>query len=819
VVLKFLIFGSLPSSLLLAGLLNAQTPAVQVGVVSGIVHSGQGAPVPLASIALRRSSDTLLVARSVSDSTGAFRIGGVAHGSYRVEVRRLGYRMLTRSGVTITARSNRVDLGIIRMAPVATALEGVVVSAARPLVTVLPDRNVYSLSGMPVAAGGMATDVLRRIPELQVSVEGSVTARGATPEIYINGRPPPMQGEALDRYLQQLPAERIERVEVISNPSARYEADGQGGIVNIVLKRGTGLGLSGSVAANAGTHNQQGGSGSLNFHRGRLSLFGSASVSLFGTRSRNSDLRQNLQAQPTTYIQQDSRNRNSGGMGNVTLGAELEEGPRGTFWADVNAGHNPTHTEALVAYALRDQIMAPTERYDRVNDAERRGLFGSFATGYRNVAAAGGGEWSVELRRNVNVIDYTDESERRHLNTDGAVLDLAPELTFAGQGQDQGGLSLEANVTRPWGDSGQVEAGYRGSLRTTGDDFHTWVGAAGDPPGAAGEEAVGDFRQRERIHAAFVSVSRQIGRVYVQAGLRGEQAELRRALPLSGETFGFDYWNLFPNALVSTEFGTVGQVSLSYSRRVDRPWGGILNPATPSLDPLNRRIGNPYLMPRYTHSLSLAVTRTGRLGTLQFSPYYQRTVHGWDQVRTVDEAGVSTVTWQNVATVSSYGGSLSASPMPTGRVSGILNVTAYREVRDASNLQTDLSGSSTQLSVMGTASVRATSALSLEGFLTYLPGRNVPQGKTSPMVFSTLGVRHPLWGRRGAISLSVVDPFELQRFTFTTRDRTHVQTGSSTFSARRATLGISYSFGQRLQRKGRGTPDEGQPESQAPVIR
>jgi hypothetical protein len=670
---------------------------------------------------------------------------------------------------------------------------------------------------MAVAAGGTATDVLRSIPDLQVSVEGSITTRGATPQLHINGRPAPMQGEALDRYLQQLPAERIDRVEVISNPSARYEADGQGGIVNIVLKRGTGLGLNGSVAASAGTRNQQGGSGSIHFQRGRLSLFGSASASFSGNRSENTDLRENLNAQPTTYIQQDSRSRSSASMADLSLGAEMQVGPRGAFWVDVGAGRNPSDTRALAAYTLLDHLRQTTERYDRVNDTELRGLFGSSAAGYRSGAGGGGAEWSVELRRNVNVVDNTNESARHSLSPDGAVVDLAPELTFAGQGQGQSGLSLEANLRRRWGESGQVEAGYRGSLRKTGDDFRRWVDASGDP--GAADEAVGDFRQRERIHAGFLSVSRQLGRLYVQAGLRGEQAEMRRSLPLAGEAFESGYWNVFPNALVSTQLGTGGQLSLSYSRRVDRPWGGILNPATPILDPLNRRIGNPYLMPRYTHSLTLSVTRTGRLGTLQFSPYYRRTVDSWDQVRTVDEAGVSTVTWENLATISSYGGSVSASLMPMGRVSGFLSLSGYREVRDASNLRPDFSGSSNQLSVVSTASVRATSALSVQGTLTYLPARNLPQGRISPLVFSTLGVRQQLRRGRGAVTLSVVDPFELQRFTFTTRDRTHVQIGSSTFSARRALIGLSYSFGRPPQRKQRGRPEDGEQEREVRVIR
>jgi hypothetical protein len=796
---------------------RAQPPRSAGGAIVGIVRGGDGAPARGATISLRRSADTVQVGVALADSTGAFHIARVAPGSYRVDIRRIGFRTASRTGVTITGAADRVDLGVIRLEPIAVTLASVAVRAAPSQVTALPDRNVYATSRMPVAAGGTATDVLRNIPELQVSPEGTVTSRGATPRIYINGRPAPMQGESLDRYLQQLPAERIDRVEVISNPSARYEADGQGGVVNIVLKRGTGAGLSGSVAASAATRNQQNGSGNLNFQGGRLSLFGNASVGLSRSRSANSDLRQNLNVHPTTFIQQDSRNLSSADMADVGLSGELRVGSRGTVWADVGAGRSPSDASVLAAYTYLDDLQNPTQRYDRVNDTRLRGRFGHSSVGYRHDAGTRGTEWSVELRQSTDVMDHADESTRLALGLDGAALDAAPELTFAGQGQSQRGVSLDASLSRPWGASGRVEAGYRSSARRTGDDFHMWVDSSGSP--GVESDATGDFRQREGIQAAFVSVSRQIGRFYLQTGVRGELATMRRALPLGGETFESTDRNLFPSATISTEMGAGGQLSLSYSRRVDRPWGGILNPATPNVDPLNRRIGNPYLMPRYTHSLVLTVTRTGRLGLLQFSPYYRRTVDSWDQIRTVDTTGVSTVTWQNLATITSYGGSVSASLMPTRRVSGFLNVSAYREVRDASNLETDFSGTSTQLAVVGNASVRATSALSLQGAVTYLPARNLPQGRISPMVFSSLGVRRQLRGGRGALLLSIVDPFELQRFTFTTRDRTHVQIGSSTFSARRATLGVSYSFGRPPQRKERGKREDGAQEREVRVIR
>jgi hypothetical protein len=806
---RFLTVGAILLPLFVAGPAGAQSPAGLGGggIISGIVQSRDGAPVPAATIAVRRSSDTVVVGASTTDSGGAFRVSGVVSGSYVVQVRRLGFRMATRTGVTIAPSAGPVDLGVIRLEPIAVALEGVAVKAARPPVGVLPDRNVYSARDVPVAAGGTVSDLLRSVPELEVSVDGRVTTGGATPRIHINGRPAPLQGEALARYLQQLPAERIERVEVISNPSARYEADGQGGIVNIVMRRGTGLGLSGSVALNAGTRNQQGGSGSINLQSGRLSLFGGASASLFGNRSRSSDLRQNLSTRPITYVQQDSRNRNAGDMTSATLGAEFQVRERGTLWTDLAIGRNTSDAQAFTAYTLLDQLRTPTQRFDRLNDSDGRGLFGSSSVGYRSADEEGRNGWSLELRHSVNGGDNRNESARYRLDPTGAALDLGPEMTLAGDAQDQRDLSLDASLSRGWGESGQVEAGYRGSWRRAASDFRTQLDAADTP--ATVDKLAGDFRNREMIHAAFVTASRRVGRFSLEAGIRGEQAAVRSALPLRNETFTTRYRSLFPSANVSTELGAGVQLRLSYSKRVERPEASILNPTTPALDPLNLQVGNPYLRPEYTHSLSLAVSRMGRAGMLQFAPYFRRTVGGWDQVRTVDTAGVSTVTWQNIATTAAYGGRVSASVRQLGPVSGLLSVSGYREVRDASNLDEDFSGSSTRFSASGTLGVRATSALNVQGFLHYMPARQVPQGRISAMVFSTLGARLRLWGGRGSVNLAVVDPFELQRFTFTTRDRTHVQIGSSAISARRATVSVSYGFGRppESKRKPRSSED------------
>jgi ferric enterobactin receptor len=782
-------------------------------LITGTVLAGDGAPIASASVVLRGAADTARVASTVAAADGAFRIEGATPGSYRLEVSRLGFRPAI-AAVTIARSDERLDVGVISLEPGVIAMEALEVSAQRAPIATLGDRTVYRTSDMPAA--GTATDVLRSIPELEVSVDGAVTARGAVPSIHINGRPAPMQGEVLDRYLQQLPAERVERIEVIPEPSARHEAEGEGGIVNIVMKKGEGLGGGGSVAANAGTRNQRGGSGSIHHGAAGFTLFGGASASFAGNDTETSDLRENLSAQPVTSIQRDSRNHDSGELLSVDLSSEVKVGSNGAFWTDVSLARTSSDAEVSAAFTHFDHRGNVTERYDRATEREVRGTSASFVVGLGDVAGARRGGWSVELRRSLNGDDDASTSTRERLDAQGTALDLHSETSFAGAGREQRDLSLSVNLERPWTRSGGVEIGYRGSRRETDDDLRMEL----DVPGGAGaEEVVGAFRHGDRIHAAFLTARRRVGRFRVQGGLRGEQAEMRRDLPLTGDRSVIRARDLFPSANVSTSVGSGGQLRLSYSRRVDRPWGRLLNPATPILDPLNRQVGNPYLEPRYTQSVSLTASRSGRAGSLQLAPFHRRTVNAWDQVRTVDASGASTVTWTNLATVVSYGGNLTGSLIQRGAVGGFVSVRGYREVRSASDGATDLPGASTRFSMLGNLNVRATSGLNLQGTMTYLPPREVPQGRISRMVFSTLGVRADLWDGRGAVQLTVIDPLELQRFTFVTRDPAHVQTGSSRTSARRATIGFNYSFGRPPEGdRRRRTPAEAEQERELPRI-
>jgi hypothetical protein len=339
---------------------------------------------------------------------------------------------------------------------------------------------------------------------------------------------------------------------------------------------------------------------------------------------------------------------NSGTFGSLDLTTEYKTSERGTIWTELRGNRYGSASDGLTAHTHMDESQAPTQRYDRLNGSDNGYLSASTSLGFRHVVQPQREEWSVEVRKNWDNSDNDSESSKLLRALTGEELGLPPELTRNDGNEDAGDVSLQADFSHPWGKAGRVELGYRGNLRSTDNDRSLDIFA--DPesslPSSSTQNA---FDYRERIHAGYLTLTGQLGPFGLQGGVRAERADTRFSLPLSGDCYEHDYESIFPNANISLGIGEGKQLRLSYWKRVDRPWPWILNPINPSTDPLNRMVGNPFLKPRYTPSVSLDASWSGQRGTLRLSPYYRGTVDSWDQIKTVDDKGVSTVSWFNLS--------------------------------------------------------------------------------------------------------------------------------------------------------------------------
>ncbi len=505
-------FGA-PGALFLSLALVVPVAAQEGGQIRGRVIAPGGAPVAGASVQARSTADTTRVVGALTGQDGAFRIDAPL-GDYRLRVSHLGFEAMARD-VAIRAGALTADLGTLQMTASAIAIEGVTVEGERSQVVIAADRTIYRTADMPAVQGGVATDALRSVPELDVDLEGRVTLRGASPRIHINGRPTPMTGEALQRFLQQLPSDRIERVEVMPNPSARYEADGAGGIVNIVLKSDASLGLSGSLGLTAGTRGETGAFSNLAYQQGKLTLFGNGSLNFHERGSTQYDLRQNLLVDPTTFLLQEGTAANKGRFSRFDMSAEYQLTGRSTLWSSASGGGFGSDSEGRTSFMNLDQFRDPMDRYFRTMASTwgRNNMDGSL--GLKHVIEEGKHEFSVEGRHSRHWGGNDGSFITQLADLDGTLHAADPLLLINDTDEDERRTWLKADYDRPVRGT-RMQVGYQANIQTTSNEQFRETLSGGNPISSFRNA----FQYDETFHQAYVTASRTVGKLALQAGVR-----------------------------------------------------------------------------------------------------------------------------------------------------------------------------------------------------------------------------------------------------------------------------------------------------------
>jgi hypothetical protein len=788
-------------------------PTAGPGRISGLVTNQEGQPLQTVGITLRSAADSTLVTGAMTDASGRFRIDGLMPGRYLLRVSFIGYKPRNSEPIEITPTNAARDLGTIQLEVSAIALDAVTAEAERSEVVIEADRTTYNTKAMPIASAGTATDVLRAVPELEVDVNNNVKLRGnQAVAVHINGRPAPLRGEQLANFLQQLPGNRIERVEVMPNPSAKHDPEGMGGIVNIVLKENLDLGLSGSLSANSSTRNNHFFNGRINYQRGRLTLFTGAGANISSGESTAWDLRQNLVTAPVTLIEQNSESDNSGKGWNLDWTAELKAGRQATLWSNAWMFSSNHDMSGLTHYGIMDEDRVASQEYDRDNEMD--GSFGNYniGAGFKQVFQQQKEELTIDGRWSYGGNDNLTRQTRLYRIMNGEPVDMPLELTLNDVDGDNGNVSIQADYFRPLG-AGRIDVGYRAWRRDQSNDNQMSIfdsEADVDPR----EFTRTGYEYAETFHSLYTTYGRTFGRFSAQAGLRAELTNTMFDSRVTESSFDRDYTTLFPSFNLAFTPKPGRSVRFLYSKRVSRPPPFYLDPFVPSTDPLNRFFGNPDLKPSYTQSYSLDFSYTGSRGTFRVAPYYRYSTDIWERIRTVDEDGVATSRWENAASGQNYGSNFTVSLRPMGRLSGSVNMSLYRDVRDGSNISSAYRKSELMYSYGGNLGLKVTSSLTAQAYGNHFPAQSILQGRASGYTFMSLSLRQQVWGTKGSISLNISDPLKLNSYNSSTRDATHIQQSRSSFSSRVATLGVTYNFGKPPQQQSRRSGgDEGAGET------
>jgi hypothetical protein len=348
------------------------------------------------------------------------------------------------------------------------------------------------------------------------------------------------------------------------------------------------------------------------------------------------------------------------------------------------------------------------------------------------------------------------------------------------------------DYTRPYSATGRIEVGVRTGFESADDDrlAHTFEQIDGELVGSTTERGIA---QRQFTGSVYTTVRQSFGNVSAQVGVRAENRGLEFDLP-TGETITRNDVDYFPSANVAYRVDG-RQLRLSYSRRIGRPGVSVLNPIDTSTDPAARRVGNPDIEPRYTHSINLHASISGAYGNVRLAPYYQRTVNDWAPITTVDAQGVSTRTYENLLSGESYGASLTWSMRQRDGWGGNVSVSGRQTTRDASNLADRYSGSFFRWSTRANLNARIFADLTAQTNLRYSPPTDLPQGRSSAEYRADMGVRYRILDGRGSVRLSLEDPFGVRGSSSRLQDLTYIQIGRNEPVTGSAQLSVSYSFG------------------------
>ena len=784
--------------LVLCVLLSLSSEVGAAGLRGAFVEKGARTPLAGVEVVLRSAVDSSVVAHAATGADGQVRLDSLRAGRYLLRASLLGYEPYHRADLALADAAADVDLGTVELAVSAIALKGVETSTGRATAILGADRNIYLSKDIPA---NTATELLRAVPELDVDINDRVSIRGSNSvTVQINGRKSPLDGDALAAFLRQFPASRIERVEVMANPSAKFDPEGMAGIVNIVTKEPLDLGLSGSTSVTVGSTGG-GPGGRVAWQRGRLTLYGGVSGWYSSSKFVNDDRRDNLLAVPVSTFTAHNDTRNRGEFGSLDASSDFAFDKRSTLYATLNANGSGNQGDGLIATQVANPADGVVTGYERDTDSDSDWGSGSATLGFTHVLEKGRNEWTAELRVSESPTHNATAAVQRLLIPVAAAGDLS---SFDSDTHSRE-RSIQLDEIFPLGKKGKVEAGYRGADRRNATRSTLVV----SPSGAGG---LTDYEHREQFHSGYLTVGSTIGKVSFQGGLRGEAADTRFDVHTRGTRYENDYRSVFPSANVAYDFGKGRTLRLTYSKRIERPSPFLLNPDVPAIDTLSRTVGNPDLAPKYTHSFTLDASWAGSRGLLRLSPFFRETIRNWDQFRFVDARGVQVTTWRNASSIRTAGSSFTASLRQTQRLGGNISLSVYREMHDASNVSATSRRDLTVWSLNGYSNYSLSKKLDLQANGRFSPAQTLAQGRIRRVVWMSVGARLKLFkDDKGWASVNFNDPFRLWKYDYETSDDSFRQRTTNRGSVRSVWVSFGWSWGKPPETKPRKQADEAPP--------
>jgi outer membrane receptor for ferrienterochelin and colicins len=595
-----------------------QRPDVKKISITGIIlEKGTNLPLEYATVIFQNAENPEILTGGITDLDGKFNFE-VNSGTYNVRFEFISFKTVELKSKKITSDTN---LGITYLEGDISQLKVIDVVAEKSTVEIKLDKRVYNVGKDMMVKGGTISDVLDNVPSVTVDPDGTIALRGnENVRILIDGKPSGLAGINIADALKLLPADAVEKVEVITNPSARYDAEGSGGIINIVLRKGKAEGVNGSVILSTGNPESYGASTSLNLRSEQFNLFSNFGYNYRTSpgNSLNNSKYLNSDGTTSSYIYENRNNDRVSEGYNANFGIDLFVTKTAT-WSNAitfneSNGKNPDN----VYFNNYDAAFSPTFTRNRLNDGKSDDFNFEYATNFTKNFKKEDEKLTIDIAISQN---RDNDESIIYDQILGDVSSLFTESTLNKQKQQRN--LFQADYVLPIGQSGRFEAGYRGSFQKNLTDFQI-------EPNTLYSNLL---EYNENINAFYLQYGNKINKFSYFLGLRFEDNDID-VNSLSAQNYNTKkYNNFFPTATFNYEFSESSNVSLSYSKRINRPRGRFLNPFSTYSSNINIFQGNPDLNPAYTNAFDLGYLKKWKKLTLNTSIYFNATDASFQFIR------------------------------------------------------------------------------------------------------------------------------------------------------------------------------------------
>lgn len=773
------------------------------GTISGkVVDETTNLPLADATVQIFNIIGDELVDGGASDSEGKFAISEIPAGAFDIKVSYIGYNTSVLKGIVINRNNTSVNVGSILLKISSEVTEEIEVTTEAPVMKMEFEKKVYELKQSMVSESGSAIDVLKNVPSVTVDNDGNVSIRGSESiRILIDGKPSGLLGGDNTTVLEQIPANSIEKIEIINNPSAKYEAEGMAGILNIVLKKNVNLiGYNGNISVNAGTEDKYSTTLGISLRKDNFGVSANYSFRSFRMLGNGDGIRTNFLNDSLRTLEQfeDHAHKMQSHFASLGLDYDINDKNNLNLGFNINFRNRMRNEFMLYDYFNISNIMVQSFDNRSTEDDDGYNIEGTLT--HRLKFKEKNRELTTSFNYSINNSEEVNNHSVRDYDLNGN-LSGNPELSKDLFDEKYKFATFQSDYSHPLGENSKFETGVKfnyQNINITSDyqDFdynsQVWISDLMKND---------DYKYNQYVSAAYGSYALKIKDFGIQAGLRTEYTNTDFTLSNTGANYRNDYIDFFPSVNLTQKIGNTNEFGLNYSRRINRPRARFLNPFIDYSDPLNLRSGNPNLKPEYINAFELNYIKYFASTSVTSSIFYRNSTDVINRFNRIDTSGVSLTTFENIARENSYGMEFIVQSAFTRWWNNMASFSYFSKDLKGNDGIREITNSSSSWTAKIMSNLAIPDIVDIQLAYNYFGKRIMLQGSIEPLQSFDVALKKNFFNNRFSVMLRIQDVFKTMKFSAATSGTGFISSFNHNRNSRVVFLTLSYKFGTDMQEK------------------